>query len=211
MTWIGEIAGLRREIMKRLEQLPLSLFGWTLTAKSSAMGDADTVQTSDTTEGQRPGRRLEPWGHRGRPPGKVRSFWVRFGTSNVIFLGVAPSKGYGPSDLEDGETAVYNATKALVRLWKTGRITMAADNAPVEIEGQNVVVNGGTKAVSRVGDDLTASAALKAWAAIVEGVVNGVVPGSFTIVNSFSAALPGAPGAAGGLGTINSGADHFKG
>lgn len=198
MSWMSEIAALRREIRDRFEQLPSALFGWTLTAKSSSMGDADQAQTSDTTESQRPVRRVEPWGHRGRPPGKIRSLWIRLGSSNVLFIGVAPTKGYGPNDLDDGETAVYNITKALVRLWKSGKITLDSDN-------EDVVVNGGTKKVARVDDTLTASTALGTWAGAVESAISGL--GGVVPPTTFSSAA----GQAGALGKIATGAANFKG
>jgi len=198
--WSAEIAKLRREVVQRLEQLPSLLFGWTLTAKSTSLGDGDQMQTGDGSKSQRPARRIEPWGHRGRPPAKVRSFWIRIGGSNVLHIGIGPGKGYGPQDLDDGESAVYNVTKALVRLWKSGKLTIDSD-------GDDVVVNDGTKKVARVDDTLTASANITTWAKAVETALNtagsAILPASSwdTLMN----------GAAGALGKIATGADHFKG
>ncbi len=135
--WASAISVLRRELMTRMEQIPSSLFGWTLTAKSSPMGDADEVRVDDEGKGQRPSRRIEPWGHRGRSPSGVRSFWIRLGSSNVLFMGVAPSKGYGPSDLEDGETALYSA-----EVEKGVHLTEDGDNKLASKTGKTVQVNG---------------------------------------------------------------------
>lgn len=145
----SELRALTAEVRSIVsEKLPALLFGWTLTSKSSAMGAADEVQTADddTNKGQRPVRRIEPFGLRSRTPSKMRALWLRLGASNVVFLGIAPSQGYGPSDLEDGEVAIYNVSKALQRFWKTGKITIDADS------GQDIVLNGGTKKVARVTD-----------------------------------------------------------
>ena len=206
----AEVAALRAELAALKAQAVAPQ--WTLTSRSSAMGAADQVQTADDDKnrGQRPVSRLEPFGLRYRAPSKLRSFSLRIGTSNVVFIGIQPSKGYGPTDVDDGEVALYNITKAIVRLWKSGKVTLDADS------GQDVVVNGGTAKVARVGDTLTASAQLAAWASVIESFCNGIAPGTFTPLNQFAPAAsppPGAanPGADGNLGTIQTGADHLKG
>lgn len=137
MSWLHEIAQLRREMRQMVDMLVPRLFGWTLSAKSSEMGDQDEVQTEDGVDGQRPARRIEPWGHRGRAPSKVRTLWLRLGSSNVVFLGIAPSKGYGPDDLEDGETALYCATGGTeIRLDKDGNVKITS------AVGKLVTING---------------------------------------------------------------------
>lgn len=137
MSWSQEISQLRRDLSTTIDQRLLSLFGFTLSAKSSEMGDEDEVVTADGVDAQRPARRIEPWGHRGRSPGKVRTFWLRLGSSNVLFLGVAPSKGYGPDDLEDGETALYCAVGGTeIRLDQDGNVNI------VSATGKLVTVNG---------------------------------------------------------------------
>jgi len=146
VSWARELAALRAWVETELARRFAIQWGWTRTAKTSATGERDTVVTADGAKGQRPVRRLEAWGFRGRPPQGVRSFWIRMGSSNVVIVGLAPGKAYGPSDLEDGETAVYNITRALVRLWKSGKLTVDAE------DGEDVVVNGGTLPVARKDD-----------------------------------------------------------
>lgn len=204
-AWDAALARLRVEFQRKLEQLPSLFFGWTSVASSSSVGDQDQVQTSDeATEdatgarriGQRPTRRLEPWGFRGRPPGKVRSFWVRIGSSNLVTIGIAPGKGYGPTDLDEGESAQYcSKSGTIIRLDKDGKITITA--AP----GQDVVINGGTAKVGRVGD------------AVNGGTVTalaGVTPVNFIYTPVGGAPQPASPTLILSGGKITAGADHLK-
>lgn len=198
---VRQLRAALREIVS--ERLPSLLFGWTLTSKSSAMGGGDAVQTADddSGKGQRPVRRVEPFGLRSRAPSKLRALWIRLGASNVVFIGVAPSKGYGPTDLEDGEVAVYNLKKALIRLWKTGKITVDAES------GQDVVINGGTAKVSRVGDTVdigTFSFTPSSGTGVTAGQLVWTPPGGGDPVTIST-------GGSDLTGKITSGADHFKG
>jgi hypothetical protein len=86
------------------------IFVWTRVANTTALGDSDNVTTGDDdpSDGQRPVRRLEPWGLRSRPPAKQRCLSLRLGSSTVIYLGVASDGGYGPKDLNDGEIGLYS-------------------------------------------------------------------------------------------------------
>lgn len=137
MTWQQAIAALRTELKNLFEQQISGLFGWTLTSHTTAMGDGDQVQTSDENKSQRPARRIEQWGVRGVPPRKLRTLWVRLGTSNVLYIGVAPTSRYGPTDLAAGETAVYSEQieKAL-HATSDGDCKLAAKN------GRRVHING---------------------------------------------------------------------
>lgn len=137
MNWQVAVAALRRELLGVIDVRLGHLFGFSLTAKSSAMGTEDEVQTDDEGKGQRPARRLEPWGLRGFPVSKSRSFWIRLGSSNVLFVGIAPSKGYGPSDLLEGETALYSK-----EIPKGVHLTDAGDNKLASKDGRTVQVNG---------------------------------------------------------------------
>ena len=209
-AWGAEIAKLRAQMNGIVDQVIPRLVGWTLTAKSSAMGDRDQVETADgqksnDTGQQRPVRRIEPWGHRGRAPGKVRSLWLRLGSSNVVFIGIAPSKGYGPNDLDDGETALYCAKDGTeVRLDKDGNVKIkAAGNVTIDAgSAKDVIVNGGGDQVARKGDSVDG------------GTVTGTVTaGTVNFIYTPSGGAPGAPSATLALvgGKITSGADHFKG
>lgn len=142
MSWAMEIAKLRREVVANAETAISRLFGWTLTSTSSPMGDSDTVETGDEPDssgkiGQRPVRRIEPWGVRTRPPAKVRSLWLRLGSSNVVFLGIAPTKAYGPDGLEEGEVALYCTQGGTeIRLDKDGNVVITpAAGKTVQLAG----------------------------------------------------------------------------
>lgn len=144
MSWASEIAALRHELTEMIRQVPDRMVGWTLSAASSALGDKDEVQTGDDDQngpdnkpGQRPVRRIEPWGHRGRAPKNVRTLWLRLGSSNVLFLGIASNGGYGPTDLEDGETALYS-----VEVERGVHLTKDGDNKLASKSGKTVQVNG---------------------------------------------------------------------
>lgn len=201
MSWLHEIAQLRREMRQTIDMLVPRLFGWTLSAKSSEMGDQDEVQTEDGVDGQRPARRIEPWGHRGRAPSKVRTLWLRLGSSNVVFLGIAPSKGYGPDDLADGETALYCATDGTeIRLDADGNITIDAAS------GKDVIVNGGSLKVARRTDPVRVGTLAGA---------NGGGAVTFTFQPLDADGAPSGPPLVGTTvtiaGVIQDGASNFKG
>ncbi len=139
MSWTREIGSLRQELREYAESLVARCFVWTFTANTSALGKQDQVETGDddSNKGQRPVRRVEPFGLRSRVPAKQRSLSLRLGSSTVLYLGVASDGGYGPGDLADGELAIYskNVPKAL----------HAMDNGDVALAskaGQVVSVNG---------------------------------------------------------------------
>jgi hypothetical protein len=204
----ASMAALRREVADMVEAAVARIFVSTLFAKSSEIGNADAVQSSDENDpgqeqpGQRPVSRVEPFGFRSRPTSKVRGLALRLGRSNVLFLGILPTEGYGPQDLKDGETSLYSAAvERGVHLDEDGNNNINA------ADSKDVVVNGGTKQVARVDDTLTASAKLTIWAKAVEDALSAasspILPASSwdTLAN----------GAAGALGDIETGAEHFKG
>lgn len=150
--WAQALAEARRELQQFVEQKLSQMIGWTLSAHSSATGDADAAALADddASNGQRPGRRIEPWGVRGRPPSKVRMLQLRLGSSNVFFLGVAAGKGYGRSTLDEGETQLYcsaNGTEVVLHQNGDGEINSG--------ETATITVNGGTLPVARKTDPMT--------------------------------------------------------
>lgn len=104
------------------------------------------------------------------------------------------------------------AGPVIVAVSPTGQVPSSLDDKAMTIDNPDgdIIVNGGSKKVARVDDTLTASAAVKSWASVVETAINSLAPGTFTALNSFGSTSPTAPGADGGLGKINSGADKFK-
>lgn len=123
--WRPALAALRSALMSHIDQKVIGLFGFTLSANSSAVGDKDYVETGDGENSQRAARRIEPFGLRSRRPSGVRSLWLKLGSSNIFFIGVASNTGYGPTDLDDGEVALYcTADGTVVLLDKDGNLTL---------------------------------------------------------------------------------------
>lgn len=115
--------------------------------------------------------------------------------------------------LEKGEVAMANEAGARWKLDKDGNVR--GDSKDSGSSGKKILMQGGGGKVARAGDNLTAGANLLAWASIVEAFCNGVAPGTFTPANQFApvgSPPPGAanPGAAGSLGTINSGSNKVE-
>lgn len=109
------LQSLRRELRKYVDDSIARLFSFTLVGNTSALGDADEVLTTDQPPAgekdplQKPTRRIEPWGVRGRPVAKkVRSLSLRLGSSNILTIGYSSDGGYGPTDLAPGETALFS-------------------------------------------------------------------------------------------------------
>lgn len=176
MSWQVEIARVRRELIEHVTQKTIGLFGWTLTSNASSMGDQDQVKNSDDDDsgGQRPVRRIEPWGLRGVPVAKVRSFWVRLGSSNTLFIGIAPNKGYGPTDLDNGEVCLYSdQVERGVWLTKDGDTKLAAKS------GRKVQVGGDTYAMPKWDDFATA---LKACTAAIKALTPATDPATVILL-----------------------------
>ncbi|MEO9192164.1 MAG: hypothetical protein ABI445_00775 [Polyangia bacterium] len=145
------ISGLRRELRNYVDAALARMFVWTLTANTSALGNEDHVAQGDNddnpTPGQRPVRRVEPFGMRSRPPAKQRSLSLRLGSSTVLYLGIASDGGYGPKDLADGEVVLYSKNVPQgVRLMDNGDVALASK------AGQVVSVNGTTYAMPKWDD-----------------------------------------------------------
>lgn len=117
MSWSAEIAAAKRELKTLLARGLAQAFLWTLTAKASAIGDDDAVESGDDgvdpgappneQKGQRKVIRVQPWGFNGAPPKKLRSLSLRLGSSNLFWIGIGPTQAYGPQNLNPGETAIY--------------------------------------------------------------------------------------------------------
>jgi hypothetical protein len=184
--WKAAVSDLREWTRGRIDTAIVRLFGWTRVAKSSPMGDTDQVETDDDAKGQRPARRLEPWGLRSRPVKGSRSLWLRLGSSNVIFLGIAPATKYGPQSLNEGETALYNVVTGCTLLFDQNGNIIAA------VPGGQTIQLGGTTPAARKGD----------------GVGNGVLamsapPG--TSITSIAIQYTPGDGSAVQSGTLNPG------
>lgn len=188
--WQSAIADARGWARSYVDQKISMLFGWTLTAVSSAMGDGDAVETADGEKAQRPVRRLEPWGLRGRPPKGLRSLWLRLGSSNVVFIGIAPSKGYGRVDLAEGATSLYcKAAGCEVLLEDDGEMNLTSS------AGKKIYLNAGNLAVARDTDPVNGSAAFNAWAAVVKAQIiaagGGDIGATPTEIGKINGGAPG--------------------
>lgn len=204
MTTIEQVQVLIDRLEQRLVAKIEAMVEFTPITVSSADGTNDQVkvQTEDPARG-RPTRRASPWGISGRAiagDGVLGAIVKAVaGPFNGLMLGIGSDK-YGPQDLSPGETCIWNKVNG-TRILLDENGGMQIDCAP----GQDVVVNGGSAKVSRVGDNLSASAALKTWASQVE---TGITGGGGTAPSpTFASAV----GNAGELGAINEGAPHFLG
>jgi phage gp45-like len=144
-------------------------------ATSSADGQSDEIEgrsEPDEPSYQVPVRRMGPFGIRSRPPAGVEAFVIYLGggATRGVMLGAESAK-YGPSDLAEGEVAIYciKAGTAL-KLDKDGAITATGQGASqIQIDkngkvtvtaavGQDIILNGGTLKVARVTDPLKGTA-----------------------------------------------------
>lgn len=197
---------LREEFRERLWNL-VQFGPFTL---SSSSGDGDKVEGfSNDGAGDKAYdyevKRMQHFGLRTRPPKDVWAIRIGVGggaTNNVTVA--EESDKYGPSDLDDGEVAIYNkATGTLIKLDKDGNIHVTP--AP----GKDVIISGGDLKNARVTDPL-AVGTLTGQA--------GAVPVVFTYVPTMNVGgvdTPGAPttGPSVSLAGIVSnagGADHVK-
>jgi phage gp45-like len=146
---------LMRELEERLrryvDEKLASMISVSEYSVSSADGQSDKVKGYQT-EGadEQPYdfsvRRLFPFGLRARPPSKAGVLGVRIGKGGRSGDGVvvgAESTRFGPSDLKEGEVALYNKVSGtVVKLDENGGATMTdAAGASVKLDGNgNVTV-----------------------------------------------------------------------
>jgi phage gp45-like len=138
-NWSREISNAVRELRGYLDRRLIQLFSYTMTAKASAIGDSDAVESSDESNDQPPGSpvpkgekapvRVQPFGFNGVPPAKLRGLVLRLGTSNLFFIGIGPQQKYGPQSLNTGEVAVFNAFGAQIVLLNDGSIQVTPHGA----------------------------------------------------------------------------------
>ena len=143
--------------LARLESLVRSVTAnairFSTVSKTSADGQSDQVRgravdPSDGADYSYPVRRMSTWGVRSVPPAGVDALilHVNGGNNNGVMIGNESAR-FGPSDLLDGELAIYNkATGCVIKMDQNGAITITASS------GQNITLNGGTQKVARVGD-----------------------------------------------------------
>ncbi len=151
MTWQIAIRDLRSWVESYVQTRLGALVEFTRVAASTATGEKDAVEVGGGDQRmQRPVRRVEPWGVRGRPPAGVFAAIVKAiaGASNGLLVGISSTR-YGSQALEAGETEIYcSASGTRIFLDKTGTIHIDAAS------GQDVILNGGTLQVARETDAL---------------------------------------------------------
>jgi len=169
---IQALAQVREVVKSYVDQKLATMFQWSLIGGVSAMGDKDSVQTADGEKSQRPVQRIEPWGLRGVPAPKVRALCIRLGSSTVFFIGIQPTSGYGPTDLNPGETALWNAVAGCdVRLLQDGAID----------------INRGANGAARLNDNVDQSTDMATWMTSVSTALSiATVPTTIGKISSAS-------------------------
>jgi phage gp45-like len=119
-------------------------------------------------------RRLQHFGFRSRPPKDVWALRVAASGGATNGATVAEdSTRYGPSDLEDGEVALYNRVSGLeIRFDKNGNITIRS------ADGKLVSLQGGQRGIARLDDTVAASKAMAAWMGQVDKALNALSSGA---------------------------------
>lgn len=120
--------------------------------RSSSNGD----DAMDGWVQQIPSRRMGPWGLRALPPVGSECIGVGAGGSqaNLVMMAAETTSrtangleyAYGPKDLKEGETALYDKAGSVLRMSQDGTTKIDAAS------GKDIILNGGTKKVARVGD-----------------------------------------------------------
>lgn len=169
---------LRSELERAKEQLLARIQGiveFTPISVSTADGSKDAVKVQgDPSDRQRFVRRTSPWGISGRPVAGVGVLAAIVkavaGPFGGMIVGVSTTD-YGPQDLEEGETAIWNKVNGtLIRLKPDGSMTIDASS------GKDVVVNGGSAKVARVGDKIQSHThAFALTANLTTGAVTGTI------------------------------------
>lgn len=195
MRVYDEIAKAKDAAMAYALGLAQQIIVFTKTSANSTDGQKDGAEgwpaDGDGDQAQLPTRRMEPWGVHGRPPAGILQVLARAmaGASQNLGLGIWTGS-HGRQNLATGETQLYcSADGCEVWLDKDGNVHINAAT------GKDVIVNGGSAKVARVGDhsgnhNHTATFVLTAPAG------GGAVTGSITIANTNP--------------TLPEGADHFK-
>lgn len=152
-------------------------------AASSADGHGEEVRGQtlpDEPEYQILVRRMGPFGFRGRAPAGVEVLVIQPGASATSGVAIAQeSAGYGPSDLDEGESAMYGfLPDARIKISALGKITIDA-SAAVDVQ-----VNGGSKSVARVDDLVAANASMASWISAVSTATGVAPPVGFGVITS---------------------------
>jgi len=137
----------RSEIRDLIRQFIFNALEFTKYTLSSKLGDADKVAghekaDRDDEEYDLDARRMQHFGFRSRPPKGTQCIRISVGggATNSAIIAEDPGDRYGPGDLEDGETALYNT-----KVPKALHVTKDGDTAINSKDGQLVKLQGGGK------------------------------------------------------------------
>jgi len=136
---------------------------------------------------------FEPIGLTGRPlppdddGGGAEALVLTVGTGDHQVAAVVTDRRHRPSDLIGGEVALYDD--------QGQRVFVARGAVEIRVKAGNTVEigldpdgSGTTKAVVRVGDQTkitpVTDAAFATWRGLVEGFINGLVPGTIAVLSS---------------------------
>ena len=140
------------DLMRQNRQLFARVAGWAQTSRSTSLGKNDECDGRGSQKGGIPVRRVWPFGLRSVPPDGSEGILLTLNggrrSGGAAVLIAAENLKYGPDKLEGGETALYSQFDAVVLLDKAGNIKITAKS------GADVVVNGGSANVGRVGDEV---------------------------------------------------------
>lgn len=195
-----EVGAIRKLLERNGKQAAAHIADYVPIVATSSDGTSDAVATVQPfpdqrkTPGQQTVHRVEPWGLRSRAVVKnLYGLVVRVlgGGSNPALVGLS-APGYGPDDLEAGETALYcMADGTIVKLTKVGKIEIgSAAGQAIDLTagaGATVNVNGTDYAMSQWDPFI---AALATFAASIKAAVS--LANVVTAGNVLDAAITGA-------------------
>jgi phage gp45-like len=159
-------------------------------ATSDGLADGVTGPPAEE-DSQRQVRRIQHAGFRSRPLEQALAVTLAAEGSSTKLVQIAEDDGLaGQVPLEEGETAIYSPKNPGCRAWfdKDGKLHIdgRAGDLP-----QDVIVNGGTAKVSRVGDH-TSGHIHTATFALTAPSGGGAVTGTITIASATDSMAEGA-------------------
>lgn len=155
MTIYGHIRELEIRLREFVEGRLSTIVKLAAYSVSSSSGETDKLQGyqtegADEQKYDYDGRRIWPFGIRSRPPKGVFGVWIgaRSRSGNGVIV-AGDSSRFGPSNLNDGETAIYNkVTGCTILLDQNGGITATDKNGTaLKLDGAgnaSVKVGGAT-------------------------------------------------------------------
>lgn len=155
---------------------------------SSATGEDDKVSGRGDVDTPRPVRRLWPFGIRSVPPRDSEAVIAAIGGGRYLKVMLcAEHPDHGPRDLKEGETALYGAFEALIKLDDKGHIRIVPKSA-----GSRVYVGGGADGDQ---DALVTVGHLNEKLKVITDAISGHVHQAGTLLAGMSAVTGATAGA----------------